>query len=104
VSWGGNERRSLRDYGGMGRGRSGFSEPRTAVPVLTSGPEEIASLRGRDVTVIKVLPDGQAFAERGGEAEFGAQPAGVDRSFAARGGEGGLVFELAQQALQPECL
>src|ERR1700722_18991614 len=46
----------------------------------------------------------QAFAERGGEAEFGAQPFGVDRSFAARGGEPRLVFELAQQALQPECL
>jgi hypothetical protein len=28
-----------------------------------------------------------AGAERGGEAEFGAQPFGVDRSLAARGGE-----------------
>lgn len=27
VSWGGNETRSVPDYGGMGRGRSGFSGP-----------------------------------------------------------------------------
>lgn len=74
------------------------------VTVLTSDPEDIATLCGRNVTVIKVLRDGQAFAERGGEAEFGAQPLGVDRPFATRGGEPGLVFELAQQALQPECL
>jgi hypothetical protein len=118
------------------------------VTVLTSDPEDIATLCGRNVTVIKVLvhrarmlpgPDRgilyelvedhvavqssfaatppaswamsgtswnepgrdtcprlwQAFAERGGEAEFGAQPFGVDRSFAARGGEPRLVFELA---------
>jgi predicted nucleic acid-binding protein len=73
------------------------------VTVLTSDPEDIAALCGRDVTVIKVLRDvpvrlWQAVAERGGEAEFGAQPSGVDRSFAAGGGEPGLVFELAQQA------
>ena len=99
------------------------------VTVLTSDPEDIATLCGRNVTVIKVLRDGpgakragragsaaarpagmpcprpwQAFAERGGEAEFGAQPFSVDRSFAPRGGEPGLVFELTQQALQPECL
>jgi predicted nucleic acid-binding protein len=99
------------------------------VTVLTSDPEDIAILCGRNVTVIKVLRDGpgakragragsaatrptgmpcprlwQAFAGRGGEAEFGAQPFGVDRSFAARGGEPRLVFELAQQALQPEYL
>jgi predicted nucleic acid-binding protein len=65
------------------------------VTVLTSDPEDIATLCGRNVTIIKVLRDGpgakragsaatrpigtpcprlwQAFAERGGEAEFGAQ-------------------------------
>jgi predicted nucleic acid-binding protein len=94
------------------------------VTVLTSDPEDIATLCGRNVTIIKVLRDGpgakragragsaatrpagipcprlwQAFAERGGEAEFGAQPFGIDRSLAARGGEPCLVFELAQQAL-----
>jgi predicted nucleic acid-binding protein len=72
------------------------------VTVLTSDPDDIATLCGRDVTVIKVLRDGPAFAERGNEAEFGAQPVGVDRSLAARGVEPCLVFELAQQALQPE--
>jgi hypothetical protein len=46
----------------------------------------------------------QAFAERAGEAEFGAQPLRVDRSVATRGGDPRLVFELAQQALQPERL
>jgi predicted nucleic acid-binding protein len=96
------------------------------VTVLTSDPEDIATLCGRNVTVIKVLRDGpgakragsaatrpigtpcprlwQAFAERGGEAELGAQPFGVDGSLAARSGEPCLVFELAQQALQPKCL
>jgi predicted nucleic acid-binding protein len=81
------------------------------VTVLTSDPEDIATLCGRSVTVIKVLRDGlpcprlwQAFAERGNEAEFGTQPFGVDRSFAARVGEPGLVFELAKQALQLKCL
>jgi predicted nucleic acid-binding protein len=71
------------------------------VTVLTSDPEDIATLCGRNVTIIKVLRDGP---ERGGKAESGAQPFGVDRSFAARGGEPCLVLELAQQALQPECL
>jgi predicted nucleic acid-binding protein len=68
------------------------------VTVLTSDPEDIATLCGRNVTVIKVLSDRpgakragsaatrpaetscprlwQAFAERGDEAEFGAQPSG----------------------------
>ena len=48
------------------------------VTVLTSDPEDIAALCGRNVTVITVLRDGprlwQAFAERGGEAPSGTRP------------------------------
>jgi len=88
------------------------------VTVLTSDPEEIATLSSRsyvtglarserdELAQPQRGPAGipcprlwQAFAERGGEAEFGAQPFGVDRPLAARGGEPCLVFELAQQAL-----
>jgi hypothetical protein len=37
VSWGGNETRSVPDYGGMGRGRSGFGGPTGEAAAKTAG-------------------------------------------------------------------
>jgi predicted nucleic acid-binding protein len=53
------------------------------VTVLTSDPEDIATLCGRDVTVIKVLPDGPAMDSRSGEfqAFFRGAPKAPQRRF-----------------------